>query len=84
MLVSKKSTRPIVFEHDIFQHRAESQRLENIGLVFGCQIDGLGIAAALDVEDAVIAPTVLVVADEVALRIGGERGFAGAAQAEQE
>ena len=74
----------VLFEHDVLQHRAEAQRLEDVRLVFRRQVDRLGVAAAFDVEDAVVAPAVLVVADEVPLGIGGERRLAGAGQAEQQ
>jgi hypothetical protein len=47
------------------------------------RVDDLGVAAALDVEHALVAPAVLVVADEQALGIGRQRGLAGARQAEQ-
>ena len=76
--------RPIFLEHDVFQHRAETERLENVRLAFRGQIDRLGVTAAFDVEDAVVAPAVFVVADELALGIGRERRLAGAAEAEEE
>ena len=44
----------------------------------------LGVAAAFDVEDAVVAPAVFVVADEAAFGVGGERRLAGAGEAEEE
>jgi hypothetical protein len=43
----------------------------------------LRVAAALDVEDAGVAPAVLVVADQGPLRVGGERGLPGAGQPEE-
>ena len=48
------------------------------------EADHLRVAAALDVEDAVVAPAVLVVADQRALGIGGERRLAGAREAEED
>ncbi len=74
----------VVLEHHVFQHGAEAQRLENVRLALRREVDGLGVAAAFDVEDAVVAPAVLVVADQVALRVGGERRLARAAQAEEQ
>ena len=46
----------VFIEHHVLQHRAEAQRLENVRLVLGREIDRLGVAAAFDVEDAVVAP----------------------------
>jgi len=71
-------------EHHVLEHRAETQGLENVGLGLIGQVDGLGVAAPFDVEDAGVAPTMLVVADEQPLGIGRERGFAGARQTEQQ
>src|SRR5699024_11224643 len=56
---------------------------ENVGLVLFLQVDALGVAAALKVEDAVGAPAVLVVADQLAAGVGGQGGLAGAGQAEE-
>ena len=46
--------------------------------------DALGITAALDVEHAVVRPSVLIIADQLSLRIGREAGLTGAAQAEEQ
>ena len=72
-------------EHDVLQHRAEALA-GGIDLRFGFarQLDALGVAAAFEIEDAVRAPAVFVIADQRALRIGGERGLAGAGQAEED
>src|SRR5690606_12387475 len=52
-------------------------------VLFG-QVDALGIATAFDVEHHAFAPAVLVVADQVATRVGGQGGLAGAGQAEEQ
>ena len=61
--------------HDL-QHRPEPGGLENVRLVFRREVDGLGVAAAIDIEHPVIAPHMLVVADEIPFRIGREGGLA--------
>ena len=48
------------------------------------QVDDLCVAAALEVEDAVVVPAVLVIADEQTLRVGGQGGLAGAGQTEED
>ena len=48
------------------------------------KLDRLGVAAALEIEDALGAPAVLVVADQGARRIGRKRRLAGARQAEEQ
>ena len=46
--------------------------------------DDLCVAAALEVEHAVVVPAVLVIADEQTLRVGGQGGLAGAGQTEED
>ena len=70
---------------DVLEDRPEGvRRAEDVRLGLGRKPDHLGVAAALDVEDAVRAPPVLVVADEAARRVGGERRLAGPGQAEED
>jgi hypothetical protein len=72
-------------EGDVFEHRPKTMG-GGVDLRFGRfrQANDLGITAALEVEDALVAPAMLVVADQAAGRVGGERGFAGSAQAEEQ
>jgi hypothetical protein len=70
--------------HHIFNHRTEPDRVPNERLPFLRQLDALGVAAAFEIEHTVIAPAVLVVADQPAVWIGGERGLARAAQSEED
>src|SRR5262249_9866827 len=69
---------------DIFQHGAEADRVPDLRLVLLGKLDGLGVAAAFEVENAVGTPAVFVVANEPALGIGGNRGLAGAGKPEIE
>ena len=69
-------------DHHVLEHRAEADGLVDLRLGAGREADDLGVAAALEVEDAVVGPAVLVVADEAAGRVGAERGLAGAGEAE--
>ena len=74
----------VFIENHILQNRAEAQRLEYIRLALGREIDCLRVAAAFDVEDTVVAPAVLVVTDEIALRVGGERRLPCAAEPKEQ
>mmetsp|Transcript_74572 Transcript_74572/g.215483 ORF Transcript_74572/g.215483 Transcript_74572/m.215483 type:complete len:225 (-) Transcript_74572:1107-1781(-) len=71
-------------EDDVLQHGAEADGVEDLGLFLAGQADGLGVAAALDVEDALRVPHVLVVADELALRVRAKCRLARAAEAEED
>src|SRR5207244_3015900 len=65
--------------HDIFEHGAKALR-RGIDLRFGIlgKLDHLGIAAALEIEYAMLAPAMLVVADKRTRCIGRQCGLAGA------
>ena len=72
-------------QHHVLEHGAEHLAGGvDLGLGVGPEPDDLRVAAALEVEDAAIAPAVLVVADEPAGRIGGERRLAGAREPEED
>ena len=66
-----------------FSNHAKLDGVVDIGLLLLGEVDALGIAAAFEVEDAVIGPAVLVVTDELAVGIGGQGGLAGAAEAKE-
>ena len=70
---------------DVLEHGAErARRPVDLRLRLGREADHLRVAAAFEVEDAVVRPAVLVVADQVALRIGGERRLPRAGEAEED
>ena len=72
-------------EHHVFQHRAEAiGRRVDLRFGFLRELDALGVAAALEVEYAVRPPAMLVVADQRAVRVGRERGLAGAGEPEEQ
>ena len=69
---------------DVLQEGVATDGVVDIGLGFLVQFDDLGIAAAFKVEDALVVPAVLVVADEQTLRVGGKGGLAGAGETEED
>ena len=54
----------VLVEHHVFANRAKADSVEDLGLVERVQALAFGVAATLDVEDAHVGPTVLVVADQ--------------------
>ena len=65
-----------VFVHsDVLQQSVALDGVVDVGLGLLIQVNDLGVAAALEVEHAVVVPAVLVVADQQALGIGGEGGL---------
>ena len=69
---------------NVLQQSVALDGVVDIGLGVLVQVDDLCVAAALKVEDAVVIPAVLVVADQQALGVGGQGGLAGAGQAEED
>src|SRR6202008_4587222 len=75
----------VLVHHDVFQHGAEAVAgRKYLRFGFFRQLDALGVAAAFEIEDAVAAPAVLIVADQRAVGIGRQRGLAGTGQAEED
>ena len=74
----------IAVKADIFQNGAETPGgLVDVGFGAGRQTDDFGITAAFDIENAMVAPAVFVIADESPGGIGREAGLAGAGEAEE-
>ena len=71
-------------EDDVLKDGAKLDGVENIGLLLGGETNALGVAAALNVEDALVAPAVLVVTDQGTLGVGREGGLASAGETEED
>ena len=72
-------------DDDVLEDGAEAPRGGvDLGLGLGREADHLGVATAFEVEHAVVAPAVLVIADQRPCAVGRERRLAGAGQAEED
>ena len=71
-------------EDDVLEDRAEANGIVDLGLLFGGEVDALGVAPAFDVEDTRIGPYVLVVADELSSWVGREGSLAGTGETKEE
>ena len=71
-------------DRNIFKQSVAADRLVDIGLCVRIEIDNLRVAAALVVEDPLIIPAMLIIADEKALVVRRERGLTCAGEAEEE
>ena len=70
--------------HDVLEHGAEPDRVEDLRLLLRAEVDALCVAATLDVEDALVRPDVLVVADELPSGVCGEGRLARTGETEEE
>ena len=70
-------------KYHILEDGAEFDSVEDVWFFLGGEVDAFGVAAAFDVEDAIVGPAVLVITDEFALGVGGEGGLAGAGKTEE-
>ncbi len=59
-------------------------RVVDIRLGILVEVDNLCVAAALEVEYAVVVPAVLVITDEETLRVGRKSGLSGTGQTEED
>ena len=88
-VLSERSVREIDLPRDrinrrVLEDSSEADRAVNFGFSLIGEAQALGVAASLDIEDASLGPTVLIVSDQVAMRIGRESRFAGPGEAEEE
>ena len=74
----------IGIDSDVLQQGVAADGVVDVGFAVFVEVDDFGVAAAFEVEHAVVVPAVLVVADEETFRVGGEGGFACAAEAEED
>ncbi len=58
---------------DVFKDATKADRVVDLGLLRGGEVDALGIATALNVEDTSVGPDVLVITNEKAPRVTGCR-----------
>ena len=70
-------------EDDVLENGAEADSVENVGLLLSRQTNALGIAATLDVEDASVAPAMLIVTDQGTLGVSREGSLTRTRQAEE-
>ena len=70
-------------DNNVLYERTELDSIVDLGLALSAEVDALSIAAALDVEHAVLRPAVLVVADEESVRISGKCGLTCSGKAEE-
>jgi len=69
---------------DVLEDGAVPDSVEDFGLLFGGEVDALGIAASFDVEDTSIRPDMLVVANEETVRVSREGSLSRARKTEEE
>ena len=69
---------------DVLKDTTKADRVVNLGLLRGREVDALGITTALNVEYTSVGPDVFVITDEKAPRVSTERCLSRSRQAEEE
>ena len=75
---------PRLHKRDIFQHSVRLDGTVNVGLGLFRQIDRLGIASTLKVENTIVIPSMFVVTNESTVGIGTESRLACSRQTKKE
>src|SRR5579883_2382066 len=70
-------------ESDVLQHGPKAYGIPDLRLKTLRETDTLRIATTLKIENAAGAPSMFVISDEPAVRIGRESSFSGAGEAEE-
>lgn len=70
--------------NDVLKDATKADRVVDLGLLRGGEVDTFGITTALNIKDTSIGPDVLVIADEKAPRISAERCLSRSRQAKEE
>ncbi len=76
--------RAVLAHRHVFEQRIAFDGVPDVGFALLVEVDDFGIAAAFEIEDAFVVPSVLVVADEQTFRIGRERRLTGTRQTEED
>ena len=76
--------RVVGLHHDVLEEGVTLDGVPNIGLLFLGEVDGLGVAAALEVEDTIVVPAVLIITNQETLGVGGEGGLTGTGETEEQ
>jgi len=74
----------VLVHGDVLEEGVALDGAVDVGLVLLAEVDDLSVAAAFEVEHTFVVPSVLVVADEQTLRVGGEGGLTGSGEAEED
>lgn len=77
-LVVKVHFSGVLVKHHVLQHGAKLDSIPDLRLILPFEVDALGIAAPLDVEDTIEAPAVLIIANQWSGRVCGQCGLASA------
>src|SRR5579872_257560 len=71
-------------EGDVLQYATKAQRIPDLRLILFRELDAFGVATTLKIEDAIGAPAVFIIADQIARRIRGECRLPRARKSEEQ
>ena len=74
----------VLVDGNVFEEGVACDGVVDVGFAFLVEVNNLGIAAAFEVEHALVVPAVFVVADEETFGVGGKGGLACTAEAEED
>ena len=60
---------------DVLENSTETNGSVDLGFLLSGKVDALGVASTLDVEDTLVGPDMLVITDQLAVRVSGKRAI---------
>mmetsp|Transcript_20020 Transcript_20020/g.41868 ORF Transcript_20020/g.41868 Transcript_20020/m.41868 type:complete len:364 (-) Transcript_20020:117-1208(-) len=74
----------VLLDGNVLEHGVLGNGAVDLGLSLLGEVDSLGVASSLEVEDSVVIPSVLVVSNESPLRVGAKGGLSGPREPKEE
>ena len=69
---------------NVLKDRTKPDGVVDLRLLLGGKVDALGIAPTLDVENTVVRPDVLIIADQLTVGVGRQCGLSSSRESEEE
>ena len=74
----------VLIKDNVLKNGSEANSVEDLGLLLSREINALGVAASLNVEDSSVGPDVLIITDQGAGGVSRQGGLASSRETEEQ